>query len=81
MSDKQYKLEYDQRVAGYSGDLPEHWAHRVEVYDTMGEAMAHLRGLHAYIEQQAETHPGDDWIRNVSSLMQRDITYSEWRDT
>jgi hypothetical protein len=76
---EQFKLEYDQRVPGYSGDLAEHWPHKQHVFETLGKAKAHLAGLHAYMEQQAEHYPGE-WVRNISPIMRRDVTYSEWQE-
>lgn len=73
----QYKLEYDQRLPGYSGDLPEHWTHRVEVKDSYVAIRNSLKNLLVYIEQQEERYSGE-WVRNISSIDRRTITYSEW---
>jgi hypothetical protein len=77
---KQYKFEYDQRLPGYSGDLPEHWSHRVEVQDSSAAIKSKINNLNAYIEHQAENYPGE-WVRNVTTVMERTITYSEWEES
>lgn len=73
MSDYQYKLEYDQRVY-------EHWSHREEIFESRLRAKQALDRLHAYMEQMAENEPGTDWIRNISPIMRREVTYSEWHN-
>jgi hypothetical protein len=75
---QEYRLEYDQRLPGYSGELPEHWTHKAEVYPSRYRASQGLDRLNAYIEQQAEWYTGD-WVRDVQPIRVRDVTYSEWR--
>jgi cytoplasmic iron level regulating protein YaaA (DUF328/UPF0246 family) len=74
---EQFRFEYDQKLPGYSGELPEHWGHHVEQFDNKAKADAALARLHAYIEQQAENYPGE-WVRNITPMQRRDVAYSEW---
>lgn len=67
-----FRFSYEQRVN-------DRWETKTESYNYVGQVAAAKERLQAYIDQMAETEPGEEYIRNISPVEIRDITYSEWR--
>lgn len=73
----EYVFSYEQRLPGYSGDLPEHWRATADTADSRAAIDAARDRLDTYIEHQAERYPGV-WVRNIAPVQHREVHVTDW---